>query len=250
MAPSIITNLTTEDVIALTDASGQIVVKYDYDTWGNVTVVEGDTDPLASLNPYTYVGKFAVRYDRDTGMYLMTWRDYDPTTGRFIIPDTYLGEEDKPFSQNRYLYAEGDPVNNIDPSGHWVVVVVRVGVTVVKVGTKVIPKGIKLVRTYTGKNSVYISKVADGTVQYVGITNNIARRQAEHLASKGIQIRELMRNLSRSDARAVEQTLIEIYGLGKNGGSLINKINSISRTNPNYSKQLERGYELLKSIGY
>jgi len=32
------------DVIALTDASGQIVVKYDYDTWGNMSILS-DTTP-------------------------------------------------------------------------------------------------------------------------------------------------------------------------------------------------------------
>jgi hypothetical protein len=59
-----------------------------------------------------------------------------------------------------------------------------------------------------------------------------------------------MQGLTRSDARAVEQALIEIHGLGKNGGTLKNLINSISKLNPKYSKQVERGYELLKSIGY
>ncbi|MBY8962546.1 hypothetical protein KJK34_07250 [Flavobacterium sp. D11R37] len=98
--------------------------------------------------------------------------------------------------------------------------------------------------------AVYISRTVDGAIQYVGITNNIARRAAEHLASKGIRIAELMKNLSRKDAKAVEQALIEIYGLGKNGGTLLNKINSISARNPNYASQLERGYEILKSIGY
>ena len=59
-----------------------------------------------------------------------------------------------------------------------------------------------------------------------------------------------MGGLSRADARAVEQALIETHGLGKNGGTLINKINSISPTNPNYAAQLQRGYELLQKIGY
>lgn len=59
-----------------------------------------------------------------------------------------------------------------------------------------------------------------------------------------------MKDLSRSDSRAVEQALIEAHGLGKNGGTLMNKINSISKTNPNYAKQLQRGHELLQSIGY
>jgi hypothetical protein len=100
------------------------------------------------------------------------------------------------------------------------------------------------------KNVVYISKTASGTIQYVGITNNLARRAAQHLASKGIQIEPLMKNLSRADARAVEQALIEINKLGKNGGSLLNKINSISQKNPKYAKSLQKGYDLLKSIGY
>ncbi|WP_189493953.1 polymorphic toxin-type HINT domain-containing protein, partial [Formosimonas limnophila] len=99
--------------------------------------------------------------------------------------------------------------------------------------------------------SVYTStNPVTGATQYVGITNNLARREAEHLASKGIRIDPLLQNLSRSDARAVEQALIEINGLGKNGGILINKINSISRTNPSYAAQLQRGYELLKTVGY
>lgn len=52
-------------------------------------------------------------------------------------------------------------------------------------------------------------------MQYVGITNNVARRAAEHLATKGINIEPLMQGLSRSDARAVEQVLILINGLQK-----------------------------------
>lgn len=78
----------------------------------------------------------------------------------------------------------------------------------------------------------------------------MARRAAQHLGTKGIKIESLMQGLTRSDARAVEQALIEIHGLGKNGGTLLNKINSISPTNPAYGSQLQRGYELLKSIGY
>ena len=100
-----------------------------------------------------------------------------------------------------------------------------------------------------GTNAVYHS-VESGVTRYVGITNNLARRAAEHLARKGINIEPLMQGLSRADARAVEQALIEIHGLGRNGGTLLNKINSIARTNPNYASQLERGFELLESIGY
>lgn len=44
-----------------------------------------------------------------------------------------------------------------------------------------------LSRAIKGGNSVYVS-VSKGVTQYVGITNNFARRAAEHLTSKGISI--------------------------------------------------------------
>ncbi|WP_052519369.1 hypothetical protein [Archangium violaceum] len=105
--------------------------------------------------------------------------------------------------------------------------------------------------TSSGTTSVYISKnEVTGDVQYAGITDDIARRGAEQLRQKGIRIEEFMKNLSREDARAVEQALIEIHGLGKNGGTLMNRINSIARSNPKYAEALRRGLELLESIGY
>jgi hypothetical protein len=59
---------------------------------------------------------------------------------------------------------------------------------------------------------------------------------------------KLMTGLSRADARSVEQALIEIHGLEKNGGTLI--INSIASTNPAYASAVQRGDELFRSIGY
>jgi len=58
-----------------------------------------------------------------------------------------------------------------------------------------------------------------------------------HLATKGIQVEKILGRLSRGDARAVEQALIEIHGLGKNGGTLLNKINSVAASNPAYAQQ-------------
>jgi filamentous hemagglutinin len=51
---------------------------------------------------------------------------------------------------------------------------------------------------------------------------------------------------------AVEQTLIKYYGLEKNGGTLINKINSISKTkNPTaYERALIKGATLLRNAKY
>lgn len=101
-----------------------------------------------------------------------------------------------------------------------------------------------------GGHSVYRSLNSTKQVQYVGITNEVARRYAEHLRQSGFRIQKLLGGLSRDDARAVEQALIEMHGLAKNGGTLLNRINGISRSNPRYAAMVRRGRELLESIGY
>lgn len=102
-----------------------------------------------------------------------------------------------------------------------------------------------------GKTSVYRAAGAGGTTKYVGITDNFKQRAAAHLRQKGISIDKIpgLSDLSRADARAVEQVLIESHGLGKSGGTLINKINSIAKDNPAYGDALKRGVELLKGAG-
>jgi hypothetical protein len=99
---------------------------------------------------------------------------------------------------------------------------------------------------------VYCSRSASEETQYVGITNNLERRAGQHLRGAGIGIQAIpgLGGLSRADARAVEQALIEFHGLGKNGGTLLNRINSIARTNPAYAGAMARGTELLVKAGY
>ncbi|MER7665355.1 RHS repeat-associated core domain-containing protein [Streptomyces sp. NPDC096193] len=55
--------------------------------------------------------RFAVGFQDPTGLYHYAARYYDPNIGRFTSPDP-SGQE-----KNPYLYAEGDPVNRIDPQG-------------------------------------------------------------------------------------------------------------------------------------
>jgi hypothetical protein len=110
-------------------------------------------------------------------------------------------------------------------------------------------RGAAAANTARGTTTVYQSVTATGRVQYVGITNNIVRRAAEHLRTSGIAIEKVLGGLRRGDARAIEQALIDYHGLSKNGGTLLNRINSISPLNPNYNSKLARGYELLQSAG-
>ena len=103
----------------------------------------------------------------------------------------------------------------------------------------------------TGKVAVYQSIGANGKINCVGITNDMIRRNAQHLRKGGAIVGEAipgLKNLSRLDARAVEQALIS--GYGKNGSQLLNKINSIAKTRPEYAKLLQRGYDVLRKSDF
>ncbi len=89
-----------------------------------------------------------------------------------------------------------------------------------------------------GSNLVYQGIDKAGVVRYVGITEREAAvRFAEHLnsgtAKSLLQYRVVdgATGLSRTGARVWEQGLINQYGLQKNGGLLLNKINSIAPKN-------------------
>jgi hypothetical protein len=77
---------------------------------------------------------------------------------------------------------------------------------------------------------------------YVGITKDLAAREAQH----GEKLVEVVGDLTRKQARGVEQAIIEQKGLA----NLTNKINSIAKTNPIYQEAVQFGRELLQSIGF
>jgi RHS repeat-associated protein len=111
-------------ITALTDRQGQVVQKYEYDSFGNLKEGLGFID-----QPYTYTGR---EWDKETGLYYYRARYYDPTIGRFINRDPigilgniYNNQYNVSFDQyvssvqNTYAYTENNPVNYIDPSGLW-----------------------------------------------------------------------------------------------------------------------------------
>lgn len=92
-------------VVATADESGAKVNTYSYSPRG---VTRAASSEKVS-QPY----RFAGGYQDPTGMYHFAARYYDPNIGRFNSPDPSGMEK------NPYLYAEGDPVNRIDPTGLW-----------------------------------------------------------------------------------------------------------------------------------
>gem|GEM_PF-4639843 len=148
-------------VANITDSSGAMVASYTYDTFG--------TPKLSgmSTNPYSYN---AERIDRTTGLQYLRARYLDTSVGGFISQDTYLGELLKPLTQNQYIYTMNDPMNHIDPSGHWGILK-SIGSAVVS-GAKTVynatVSGIKAVGSAISSGWNAVTSFVSGAISTVG----------------------------------------------------------------------------------
>lgn len=100
---------------ALTDASGAVVERLDYDSFGD--------GAGSAVTRYGYAGR---ELDADTGLLYYRARWYDPQTGRFISEDP--SEFDG--GVNWYAYVGGSPLSLNDPDGEIWNFVVGAGVGV------------------------------------------------------------------------------------------------------------------------
>lgn len=134
------------DIIALTDNSGKVVVSYAYDSWGKLLGIEGELkDTLGVKNPYRYKG---YRYDSETGLYYLKARYYNPELGRFISVDAVVGKTGEILSHNLFSYCANNPVNAIDEDGNrfeWIKSKWNAAKKAVSTGVKKVVSGVKRV---------------------------------------------------------------------------------------------------------
>ncbi len=114
------------DVIALTNADGEVIARYTYDAWGKILSVTDnagnaitDATNIALVNPYRYRSYY---YDTETSLYYLNSRYYNPETGRFVTYDvllhySVLDENAGLLAVNTYCYCINNPVNYIDIEG-------------------------------------------------------------------------------------------------------------------------------------
>ena len=108
------------DVTGLVDSSNQVVVRYQYNSWGKVTSTQDTSGvSLATLNPFCY-RKYV--YDSETGLYCLGSRYYDPEVGRFVNADdtdVIFAKPQELGSKNLYAYCDNNPVAREDYAGEF-----------------------------------------------------------------------------------------------------------------------------------
>jgi len=94
-------------VSVITNASGSVVQKYEYDSFGEITYVLNPE----FMQPYTYTAR---EYDWEINLYHYRAKTYDWQTGRFTSEDP-IGFEAG--DTNVFRFVGNNPVNRIDPLG-------------------------------------------------------------------------------------------------------------------------------------
>jgi RHS repeat-associated protein len=211
----------------LVSDDGEYAWQRERTLWGR-SVHTAET-PTAGIDcPIRFPGQYA---DRENGWHYNFHRYYDPHTAQYVSPDP-LGlvpaDNDRSYVRN--------PLSWLDALG------------LAPCKKALLLKAWRL-RNNQGGYSVYHGFDAAGNKIYAGITNNMARREAQHIA-KNYGISYLAEvpgatNLKKWQARAVEQVLIEqvrASGLSRvKNGVPISQINSISPKRAIYGTAVRYG---------
>ena len=99
------------------------MVQYWYDVWGNHKVVDSngneitDANHIGNLNQFRYRGYY---FDRETGLYFLQTRYYDPEIGRFLNRDSVNYADPGTINGlNLYAYCLNNPIEYVDPTGEF-----------------------------------------------------------------------------------------------------------------------------------
>ncbi|MEV4348791.1 DNRLRE domain-containing protein [Actinoplanes sp. NPDC049596] len=120
------------DVEQITDDKGDGRATYGYTAYGKndagqftgADKADASDKPDPDRTPYNSYRFNGKRFDQSTGDYDMGFRDYDPGINQFLSRDSYNGALDDlglaadPYTGNRYAFAGGNPISNVELDGH------------------------------------------------------------------------------------------------------------------------------------
>ena len=105
------------DVCGIATDYGGVIAMYEYNAWGELVYMDDYTAlGIASINPLRYRGYV---YDRETGLYYLQSRYYDPEIGRFINADAFAATGQGLTGNNMFAYCGNNPVGMVDSGGYF-----------------------------------------------------------------------------------------------------------------------------------
>ncbi|UXI68061.1 RHS repeat-associated core domain-containing protein [Tahibacter amnicola] len=96
----------------LTSETGSQTDVYGYEAFGET---DSAISQQTSANDFLHTGE---QRDSNSGFYYLRARYMNPASGLFSQRDAWDGNDRRPVSLNKYLYADQSPATNTDPSGH------------------------------------------------------------------------------------------------------------------------------------
>jgi RHS repeat-associated protein len=94
----------------LVDDAGRVGLGRAYEPYG---------DPLSIAGEMQTAYGFAGEWRDATGLVNLRARYYAPGDGMFVSRDAWPSDDHVPISQQRWMYAEDNPENRLDPSGYY-----------------------------------------------------------------------------------------------------------------------------------
>lgn len=104
--------------VAITDQSGNLKERLEYDTWGKRRTLEGASTPDTLDGQVDNKGCTGHEMLDLLDLIHMNGRVYDPLAARFLSPDPFINDAANGQSYNRYTYVLNNPTNLVDPSGY------------------------------------------------------------------------------------------------------------------------------------
>ena len=153
---------------SLVKEDGSADATYQYTDFGE-TIIHGDDQ---AKNEVCYTGGI---YDQSTGLYYLNARYYDPEDGRFMTEDSYRGEIMNPETGHLYVYCTNNPVNYVDPSGHFAAAMYTV-IKLVLVGGAVAYVSYSSWKNHSSKTKYAGRKIISKTKVSVWLTAGVVDR--------------------------------------------------------------------------
>jgi RHS repeat-associated protein len=108
----------------MTDATGAVRARYEYDPYGRATKLSGDKDAVFGFTGHYVHGS--------TGLNFAIHRAYDASLGRWVSEDP-IGLRGRDL--NLYGYVGNSPINAVDPTGEFAIPIAVVAVVTLAVLT-------------------------------------------------------------------------------------------------------------------